>query len=173
MESTAAAEDNKGSVRVVWTSSQVVELSSPPQGIIMSELSNPPDDKTRNYTNSKTGNLFLATELARHRGSRGILSVALNPGAARTNLFRHTPLLPYLAWPLLHKPKQAAYTQLFAGFSKEITLERNGCYVIPWGRISNSLRKDLIDATKLPEDGGSGRAKEFWDFCEEKTRDYV
>lgn len=173
MESAAAAEDKPGSVRVVWTSSQVVELSSPPQGIIMAELSTPPNDKTRNYTNSKTGNLFLATELARRRGSAGIVSVALNPGAARTNLFRHTPILTYLAWPLLHKPKMAAYTQLFAGLSKEITLERNGCYVLPWGRVSTSLRQDLVEATKLPEAGGSGRAREFWDFCEEKTHDYM
>lgn len=173
LEATAASEEEKGLVRVVWLSSQVLELSAPPQGIIMSELRETPKDKTRNYVNSKTGNYFLATELARRRGPNGIVSVSLNPGAASTNLFRHTPAINYLAWPLLHKPKKAAYTELFAGLSKDISLELNGSYILPWGRIAKSLREDLIKATKLEEEGGSGRAKEFWDFCEEKTHDYA
>lgn len=172
LEATAASE-KKGSVRVVWTSSQVVELSTPPGGIIMSELRNPPKDKTRNYVNSKTGNFLLAAELTRRRGSNGIVSVSLNPGAASTSLFRHTPWLNYLAWPLLHKPRLAAYTQLFAGLSKDVSVEGGICYIIPWGRVAKTVKKDLIEATKLKEEGGSGRAKEFWEFCEEKTYDYV
>ncbi|TFK75604.1 NAD(P)-binding protein [Pluteus cervinus] len=168
----AAAEDTNapGSVRVVWTSSQIVELSAPPQGIIMDELHQPPKDKARNYINSKTGNWFLSSELARRTES--IISVAQNPGAASTNLFRHTPLVRYLAWPLLHTPVLAAYTELYAGLSEDITVEKNGCYVIPWGRIATNVRKDLLDAMKPEEEGGSGRAKEFWEFCMEKTRDY-
>lgn len=177
LESTASEEAEKGvldSVRVVWTASQMVELAAPPQGIVMSELASPPKDRTRNYNNSKTGNLFLATELARRTDrSKGVISLALNPGAAATGLFRHTPWMPYLAWPLMHKPKLAAYTQLYCGLSKDITAQENGCYVIPWGRIHRQLRKDLVEASKTKEHGGSGRAKEFWEFCDDKTRDYV
>ncbi|KAI1825511.1 short-chain dehydrogenase [Xylaria intraflava] len=167
------SDSGKGSVRIVWTSSQAVELSAPKGGIIMSELDSPPADSTRLYLNSKTGNIFLAAEFARRFGpSHGIVSVVTNPGAASTNLFRHTPSVRYLAWPLLHKPAMAALTQLYAGLSPEISTETNGCYVMPWGRISTSLRSDLLEASKLPEDGGSGKASEFWDFCVQRTSEY-
>lgn len=172
----AAADEtaDQGAVRVVWTASQIVELSAPQDGIIMSELTTPPKDRTRNYVNSKTGNLFLSTEFSRRLGqSHGIVSVAQNPGAASTNLFRHTPLLKYLAWPLLHQAKWAAYTALFSGLSTDIGLERNGCYVVPWGRVAEEIRKDLADATKTEEDGGTGKAALFWDFCHERTVDYA
>ncbi|KAK8061885.1 hypothetical protein PG994_008251 [Apiospora phragmitis] len=171
----AASAPGSGSVRVLWPSSQFMELSAPTGGIVISELINPPKDKARNYANSKTGNLFLATEFAKRLGSRnGIVSAAYNPGAASSNLFRHTPWLGILARPLMHKPQRAALTALYAGLSDEIKVETsNGCYVIPWGRISTSLRKDLQNATIGREDGGTGTASEFWDFCEEKTSDYA
>ncbi|KAI1109634.1 short-chain dehydrogenase [Nemania sp. NC0429] len=174
LQATAASEDtNPGSVRVVWTGSQAVELSAPKGGFDMADVLSPPADATKLYVNSKTGNIFLASELARrHRSPDGIVSVSTNPGAALTNLFRHTPSVKYLARPLLYGPDMAALTQLYAGLSEEITLEKSGSYIIPWGRVSTQLRDDLVDATKLPSEGGSGRAKEFWDFCADKTSDY-
>jgi NAD(P)-dependent dehydrogenase (short-subunit alcohol dehydrogenase family) len=175
LEAAAAANasSSPGSVRVVWTSSQIVELSAPPEGIIMSELSTPPKDNVRNYVASKAGNWFLASELARRIGPEyGIISVAQNPGAANTNLLRHAKWIKYLSWPLLYKPELAANTELYAGMSPDITIDKNGCYIVPWGRISQSIRKDLADAMKLKEDGGTGTAEGFWKFCEEKTKDY-
>ncbi|KAK3689752.1 hypothetical protein B0T22DRAFT_177731 [Podospora appendiculata] len=177
----AAAESTTapGAVRVVWTSSQIVELSAPPQGLVMAEIHAPPRDKTRSYVNSKTGNLFLAAELARRQsapGGKKIVSVALNPGAASTHLFRHTPLLWYVAWPLMHSPVLAAYTQLYAGLSGDVAAEdeeRGFCYVVPWGRVSTGLRADLLAATRVEEDGGSGRAREFWGYCAAVTNDYI
>jgi NAD(P)-dependent dehydrogenase (short-subunit alcohol dehydrogenase family) len=160
--------------RVIWLSSQIIELSAPKGAIIMSELEHPPSDQTRNYVNSKTGNYLLACELARRDGlSKGIISVSVNPGAASTSLFRHTPWLAYLAWPLLYKPKLAAYTELYAGLSPDINLDVNGCYVVPWGRIATGVRNDLVDATKPEEEGGAARAAEFWEFCERITHDYA
>ncbi|KAK3325075.1 hypothetical protein B0H66DRAFT_580395 [Apodospora peruviana] len=143
LKSTAAVatKDASSSVRVIWTSSQMVELPAPQGGIVMFELRTPPVNVTRNYVNSKTGNLLLATE---------------------------TPMTKYLAWPLLHSARLAALTEL------------NGCYVVPWGRIAGSsgdsstggdLRKDLVGATKLVEDGGTGHAAEFWGWCVEMTRE--
>ncbi|KAK2616458.1 hypothetical protein QQS21_000700 [Conoideocrella luteorostrata] len=167
-----AAESPPGCTRVVWLCSQIVELSSPPGGFPMHEVQQPPKDKTRNYVNSKTGNWFLSSEFARRVGSNGIVSVALNPGAASTNLFRHTPWMAYLAWPLLHKPELAALTELYAGISADVKVENSPNYVVPWGRIGD-MRKDLTQATKPREDGGSGRAEEFWRFCENKTQDYL
>ncbi|KAF3482726.1 short-chain dehydrogenase [Arthroderma uncinatum] len=170
----AAETSSPGSVRVIWLGSQIVELSAPQGGIVMSELTSPPQDQTRTYITSKAGNMFLASELARRVGqSHNIVSVSLNPGAANTNLLRYSPWMKFLARPLLYKPELAATTELFAGLSAEVTLEENGCYIIPWGRISRTLRQDLAAASKLTEDGGTGRAKEFWEFCENKTRDYM
>lgn len=173
LEKTAAQEPTRSSVRVVWTGSQTMELAAPMHGIVIEEIENPPNDRTRNYCNSKTGNFFLAKEFARRFGETGIISVANNPGAASTNLFRHTPLLPYLAWPLLYKAKLCAYTQLFAGVSEQIRIEHNGCYILPWGRIARNVRQDLEEAANPAEEGGPGIAGAFWDFCEEKTRDFA
>jgi hypothetical protein len=154
----------------------MMELSAPQGGIIMSELRSPPKDVTRNYVNSKTGNYLLSAELARRQrqshSSTPVVSVSLNPGAAKTNLFRHTPWLNYLAWPLLYPARIAALTQLYAGLSGDIGAGQSGCYVVPWGRVATFLRKDLVDAVKEEEEGGTGRAREFWAFCEEMTKGY-
>ncbi|KAL3444377.1 hypothetical protein BJX65DRAFT_319992 [Aspergillus insuetus] len=173
---TAASSSSTtpGSVRVIWLSSQVAELSSPPEGLIMSELTTPPNDNVRNYTNSKVGNMFLSSEFARRYGNtdRGIVSVALNPGAANTNLLRNAKWMKFFSYPLLYSPKLAAYTELYAGLSRDISLERNGCYVVPWGKVHNGLKKDLVKAMMTVEDGGTGGAKEFWQFCEDRVRQY-
>ncbi|KAI3322077.1 short-chain dehydrogenase [Xylariaceae sp. AK1471] len=157
LQATSSSDPGIDSARVIWTASQAVELSAPKGGFIMSEIRSPPSDATRLYVNSKTGNLFLASELARRCGSQKIVSVALNPGAANTNLFA----------------RMAALTEIYAGLSEDINIETNGCYVIPWGRISTCLRDDLLAARMLPEEGGSGRARDFWDFCVEMTADYL
>ncbi|PYI07854.1 NAD(P)-binding protein [Aspergillus sclerotiicarbonarius CBS 121057] len=174
LEAAAASDPSPtGSVRVVWTSSQVADLSAPPEGIIMSELTNPPQDAVRNYVTSKLGNWFLAVEMARRYGVQGIVSVAQNPGAANTNLLRNARWMKILSWPLLHSPDLAAHTVLYAGLSPDLGLENNGAYVIPWGRIHQEVALNLLNAMKTQEEGGTGRAKEFWEFCEERTRDYL
>jgi NAD(P)-dependent dehydrogenase (short-subunit alcohol dehydrogenase family) len=168
------AKNSSQSPRVVWTCSQIMELSAPLQGIIMAEIHNPPKDRTRNYINSKTGNWFLAAEFARRIGKgSSIISVAHNPGASNTNLFRHTPSMRYLAWPLLHKPELGALTELYAGLSADVPLNDKATYVLPWGRISTKMRRDLVSATQPKELGGSGVAGEFWDFCSEATQKYL
>jgi NAD(P)-dependent dehydrogenase (short-subunit alcohol dehydrogenase family) len=159
--------------RVVWTSSQVVELSAPPEVMIMSELTSPPKDNVRNYTNSKLGNWFLAVEMARRYGGTGIVSVAQNPGAAKTNLLRNAKWMKILSRPLLHSPEMAAHTMIYAGLSDDLGLHNNGAYIIPWGRIHQAMAPNIVKATKLEDDGGTGRARKFWEFCDEKTEGYV
>ncbi|KAJ5280125.1 NAD(P)-binding protein [Penicillium angulare] len=173
LENTAKAAE-PGSVRVVWTSSQVVEFSAPREGMIMSQLTNPPQDPVVNYTNSKLGNHFLAAEMARQDGDKGIISVAHNPGAANTNLLRNAPWMKFFSRPLLHSPVLAAHTLLFAGFSPEISIENHvDAYVIPWGRIHPGVANNIQKAIGRSENGGSGKAKEFWEFCDERTKDYT
>ena len=77
----AAETSSPGSVRVVWSSSQVVDFA-PTGGIKMSEIENTPSDDTKRYMNSKTGNWFLASEYARRTAIENrILSITQNPGA--------------------------------------------------------------------------------------------
>jgi hypothetical protein len=59
--------------------------------------------------------------------------------------------------PLLYKTEMGVYAELGAGLSPELTIEMNGGYVIPWGRIHPSLRKDLVDILKSMERGGTGQ----------------
>ncbi|KAK8135191.1 hypothetical protein PG984_007203 [Apiospora sp. TS-2023a] len=169
----ASSAASPASTRILWTSSQFVELGAPKGGIVMSDLQETPRDQARNYSNSKTGNIFLATECAKRFGPDGIVGASYNPGASTTNLFRHTPWVGMMARPLMYQPRLAALTALYAGLSQDITMEKSGCYIVPWGRVSQTLRQDLQDATKGPEEGETGTAAEFWAFCEEKTRDYA
>ncbi|KAI0108784.1 hypothetical protein F4776DRAFT_643777 [Hypoxylon sp. NC0597] len=82
--------------------------------------------------------------------------------------------MKYMAWPLLNPPRKTAYTELYAGLSPDITMKFNGCYIFPWGRIARDtdINKDLLVSMRSEQEGGNGRAREFWEFCEEKTRDY-
>ena len=90
---------------------------------------------------------------------------------------------------LLQTPIHGAYTELFAGLSPEITLDKTGAWskskiqfplrfadlafsVIPWGRFG-TLRKDIEAAGKVKSEGGTGRGEEFWKWSEEQVRPYL
>jgi len=175
----AATTSSAGAVRVVWTSSQTVDLSAPKGGFTMDQITAPPADKTANYVASKTGNWFLASELASTVEAHGILSVVQNPGNLKTQLLRHAPrMMTTMAAPLLYEARMGAYTELWAGLAPELSREEEkmrACagYVVPWGRLHPAPRKDLLLALQSKENGGSGRAVEFREWCEEKTRDYA
>ena len=189
----AAAEKSSspGSVRVIWTSSQMVELTGPKGGAniaaLLSQAQAPKPDQEKLYTGSKVGNWFLASEFARianandqsggddGRGVGGIIiSVTQNPGNLKTNLLRHTSRFFRLstAW-LLWNAKMGAYTELWAGVSSEIKAEHNGGYIIPWGRIHPSPRKDLLDALRGVKEGGTGEAEDFRKWCDKEIAEFL
>jgi hypothetical protein len=64
----------KASVRVVFTSSGIIDLNAPPGGISMTELApgNHSKDKARNYSASKAGDWLLASEFDRRIRNDGI-----------------------------------------------------------------------------------------------------
>jgi NAD(P)-dependent dehydrogenase (short-subunit alcohol dehydrogenase family) len=157
-------------VRVIWTSSIVVDLTAPKSGIDISDLTTPPPDQQKNYATTKTGNWFLASALAAQVGSEGILSVTQNPGNLKTSLLRHTPwILGFVTAPLLYNAKMGAYTELWSGLSEELGIGDGGKYVLPWGRVHPSPRPELLAAMKTKEDGGTGVAALFRDYCEKQT----
>jgi NAD(P)-dependent dehydrogenase (short-subunit alcohol dehydrogenase family) len=160
-------------VRVIWTSSIVVDLTAPKYGIDISDLTNPPPDQQKNYLTTKIGNWFLASALAAQVGSEGILSVTQNPGNLKTSLLRHAPwILGFVSAPLLYSAKMGAYTELWSGLSEELGIEDGGKYVLPWGRVHPSPMPDLLAAMKTKEDGGTGVAALFVDYCENQTAEF-
>ena len=163
-----------GAVRVVWTSSLVVDLSAPTSGIDLDDLHTRSSGPQKNYTTSKTGNWFLADALAKQIGSEGVLSVTQNPGNLKTALTRHIPsIVPILVSPLLYKPRMGAYTELWAGLSPDLVLEDGGKYIVPWGRLHPRPRQDLLNAIKTQDDGGTGVAARFVEYCETQTADFL
>ncbi|GKT66215.1 short-chain dehydrogenase [Colletotrichum tofieldiae] len=167
----------KGSVRVVWTSSFLGDASSPTNGIEFDVLDKGTPDRTRNYAVSKVGNWVLGKEMAARYGAEGIVSVTQNPGNLKAGSYAGTPALAMLFInPVLHEPKFGGYTELYAGLSPDISLENNGAYVIPWGRIrpdEDCPRKDILKALKPEAEGGLGYATKFWDWCEEQWKPHV
>ncbi|KAG5655520.1 hypothetical protein KAF25_003857 [Fusarium avenaceum] len=164
------------STRVIFLGSGLVDMASPPGGVPLVELTpgNQSKDPARNYTISKTANWFLASEFDRRVRGDGIVCICQNPGNLSTGIWDRVPwLLRVPNKVFLHPPKRGAYAELWAGLSTEIKLEDGGRYGIPWGRWHPGLRKDLLQSLKGKDKGGSGVAAEFWDWCDEQTKQFV
>ena len=190
----ATKSSSPGSVRVIWTSSMMVELTTPKGGAnitaLLSQAEAAKPDQEKLYTGSKTGNWFLASEFARIANNENksdndvgddgkesgntIISVTQNPGNLRTNLLRHTSRLFRLStrW-LLFDAKMGAYTELWAGLSPELKAGDNGKYVIPWGRIHPSPRRDMVDALRGVKEGGTGEAGNFREWCDREIAEFL
>jgi NAD(P)-dependent dehydrogenase (short-subunit alcohol dehydrogenase family) len=164
----------KDTVRVVWASSVLVELGAPKGGIIISQLDHPSNKTNDNYAISKTAMWFAASELSRRYGeSTGVINIAGNPGTYVTNAWRTTPAYVYYPFrPIMRDPIFGAYTHLWMGLSSEITMDDavQGRYAMCNGRWHPGQREDLVLATRSVEEGGTGQAKEFMDWVEEKIR---
>lgn len=162
-----------GSVRVIFTSSIADQVQAPKHGMDLSELEKPKPDPQHNYGISKLGNWYLADALAKQAGGDGILALTQNPGNLRSNLMRHLPsYVTILVGPLLHHARKGAYTELWAGLSPELTIEDNGKYVVPWGRLHPNPRKDLLSTMRSKEDGGNGVAAAFIEFADKQVEEF-
>ena len=128
----AAADAPMASVRIVWTSSFLVDTAALPGGLVLSELTAPLNDPVRNYAASKAGNWLLASEWARRYGDNGILSLTQNPGDLSSQIWRHTSRpVRLLVSPILYDSKFGAYTEAWAGLSPDVKLNDAGRYAIP------------------------------------------
>jgi len=67
---------------------------------------------------------------------------------------------------LAFKPaKYGAYTQLFAALSPEVTMRRNGAFIIPWGRfgvVPGHMQQEM----KTRSEKKPGISRQFWEYCE-------
>lgn len=169
-----AASAPPTSVRVTWAASLGIDVRAPEEGVTFENgAAKVHNNSTIDYGQSKAGNVFLGTEFARRYGKDGIISNSWNPGNLKTELGRHTSIVfrMVITATMLYPAIFGAYTELYAGWSKDISSKDNGCYVIPWGRL-HPLRPGLEASVKSHEEGGTGRAAEFWDWCEKETRKY-
>ncbi|KAF2256035.1 NAD(P)-binding protein [Trematosphaeria pertusa] len=170
--SETAKKSPPNSARVVWPASIMVELTSPAGGVLVSQLDTPSPKIDEHYSASKAANWFAASEFAKRSGREtGVVSIAGNPGSFVTNVWRSTPgFLYYPFLPLLRKPVQGAYTYLWMGFSEEVNMDEAvaGRYATCDGRWHPGQREDLLLALKSEEEGGTGRAKGYFDWCEGK-----
>ncbi|KAI1129641.1 hypothetical protein F5Y10DRAFT_276681 [Nemania abortiva] len=171
-----AKEVAEGTVRVVWASSSAIESAfAVKEGIAMDNLDYQKETALMTkYTISKTGTFFYGTEFAKRHKADGILSIPLNPGLLDSDLWRTQGRLSHILLRMfvLHPPVRGAYTELFAGLSPDVTAERSGEYVIPWGRFQQP-RKDLIAGSKSLEEGGTGVAEGFWQWSEAQVKSYI
>ena len=164
----------KDSVRVIWTSSVIVDTSAPKGGVNTVSLATPTTDQAYYYAVSKAGNWLLASEFARRYGPDGIVSVTQNPGQLSTAIWEGTPKVIRKIMSLtLHPALYGAYTALWCGVSSEVTTADGGRYAIPWGRWHPTPRKDVLIGFKSEKEGGTGEARKFWDWCEQMTSEYA
>ncbi len=68
---------------------------------------------------------------------------------------------------MLSDVHHGAMTEIYAGFSPDITPENNGCFVQPWGRLGH-CRPDIEQG--LVSRGTGGR---LWGCLEKEIREYV
>ncbi|RYC55603.1 hypothetical protein CHU98_g10605 [Xylaria longipes] len=171
-----AKTEAPGAVRVVWVGSSAGEAPPAPKGGV--PLDNLDYHKDMGwfskYCISKAGNYLQGSEFARRYKSDGVLSVTLNPGNLDSDLWRNQSYVmgKFLKWFVLHPLINGSYTELFAGLSPEVTMERSGAWIAPFGRFMQP-RKDLKAATKTKAEGGSGIAKKFWEWNEEQIAAFI
>jgi NAD(P)-dependent dehydrogenase (short-subunit alcohol dehydrogenase family) len=123
----SARESPPNTVRVVWLSSFGLGQFAPEDhGIDMSNLNyHVPKPHVERYGISKCGDWLLGVEFARRHKQDGIVSVPINPGNVRTALARDQTLgLKMVAHAIVYPIINGVYTQLFAAFSPNVTVEK-------------------------------------------------
>lgn len=157
-------------VRIIWTSSDGSGMSPSPDGIFWDDING---DKTNLspwnlYTQSKAGNVILAAETAKRYAADNIITASLNPGHLRTELQRHTSgcRAELINKGLLYEARYGALTELFAGFSNELSKKNSGSYFIPWGR-AGAMAKHLEKGLR------NGSGTRLWEMLEAETAQYI
>lgn len=164
-----ASRSPPNSVRVLWAASMAIHVLCPTGGVRLDEAGKLVDiDQQQNYGQTKVGNLLLAIKTQELLKDAGIISVCFNPGNLATELQRHVwggaTLGPYLLFPA----KQGAYTELWAGWSSDVTADKGISFVMPWGRDGTPLlRKDIT------KEIDNGLVDKFWYYCETETKGYA
>jgi NAD(P)-dependent dehydrogenase (short-subunit alcohol dehydrogenase family) len=163
----AAVASPKNSVRIVWTSSCLMEQQSPKGGYSLEDIEKGGTNSAYiNYATSKAANWIVADEAGQRYGKDGIISVVQNPGNLSTQIYNtQSKFMMFFVNRLLYPPKLGGYTELYAGLSPEITEKQQGGLIIPWGRVqARNPREDIYKALE------EGKGKELWDWIEAQIK---
>ncbi|KAL2674081.1 hypothetical protein Neosp_012527 [[Neocosmospora] mangrovei] len=170
---STAKDSPAGTVRVVWASSTAA-IATTTKNFMQRVKDITKETSAEQYYISKLGDYFYATEYASRYKEHGIISTPLNPGNLDSEFWRtmgpafHWFLRKTVLFPTIY----GAYTNIFAGFSPEVTLERSGQFVAPWGRMWHAT-KDMVAGSKTRAEGGTGIAKEFWEWSEAQIKQHT
>ncbi|KAJ5328850.1 NAD(P)-binding protein [Penicillium brevicompactum] len=179
MEKTARISP-LNSVRICWASSITIELA-PHGGVKIDDSGSPvfTNDRLTNYCASKAANNLLASEFGKKCRRGNVLSIAFNPGNLNTGLTRYMtmPILgsivPRLMSLVMWPARYGAYTELYAGLSPDLTIEKHvGAFIWPWGHVGY-LRPDIEDSLRSQEEGGSGKATQLLTWCDREVKNFT
>ena len=65
-----------------------------------------------------------------------------------------------------------AYTELWTALTPELTPDKSGAYVYPWGRFG-SLPAGVETSIKGESEGGTGAATKFVEWCRKQTEPFA
>jgi NAD(P)-dependent dehydrogenase (short-subunit alcohol dehydrogenase family) len=122
------------------------------------------------YAKSKRANVIFTEELARRLAGTGIEAVVIHPGAAMTNLQRHTqgPIVRRLTGLmeklLMGSPEGAAWPSLYAATSPDV---HSGAFIGPAGRNQSSGTPKPVRLPRGADDRAEG--ERLWTESERLT----
>lgn len=124
-----AKTEPEGATRVVWVSSSAV-FGVSPVGLTENLDYRRDRSSSEKYLISKIGNFWHASEYAERQRANGIVSVSLNPGNLKSELWRTQGAFAswFLNTFILHPTIFGAYTELYAGFSPDISMANTGSF---------------------------------------------
>ncbi|KAH8176450.1 short chain dehydrogenase domain-containing protein [Sarocladium implicatum] len=170
---TAARASPPGTVRAVWTSSSGIYGTD--VNAFQKNVENNKDQSiVSQYLISKMGNYLHSAEYAKKHREDGIVSVSLNPGNLDSDLWRTQGR--FMTWFLrtfvLHPARYGAYTTVYAGTSPDISMEKTGSFVGPWGQLIEPTKKHAQAVVDMTE-GGKGTSKWFWNWTEAEIAKHI
>ena len=74
---------------------------------------------------------------------------------------------------MFKSPVYGAYSELYAGFSPEVTEQLNGGHLIAWGRKAYLPTEGGIDGLKTKAEGGTGAAERFYGYCDREIKNFL
>ena len=126
-----AKSEPPNTVRVIWVSSVGMEILGEKDVVIdMSNLDyHVQKPAMYKYGISKCGDWAYGVEFAKRFKAEGVVSIPLSPGNLKTELFRDLGLgMRIFNFFILYPVINGACTELYAGLSPEITLEKSGSW---------------------------------------------
>lgn len=139
-------------VRVVFLTSAAADLFADKNTIVdMNNLDMHVEKNSKyRYGVSKAGDWIYGYELSRRFKAEGIIGLGVNPGNLKSDLFRHqSAIFQALTGPASYPIINGTYTQLWAGLSPQLTLEKAGSLVCPFGPLLVVVRQSQLQAWSM------------------------